>query len=324
MSSYYGEEDYDYERRRRPSPHRLRSDYRRSAHLSPPDGGGLYRTRSQGHGPVPVVNVYTDVLQDANQSSRSPSLPYPPSPQMRGRRDRLGDEFAEEFADLALENRRLRSRSRGRSDAAMLAGGNDWYQWKLDEMERRASIERERERIEKEYELKKVREDAKRRAEEDAAKDEKKRIIAEFEQKQREEEEDRKAEEKRIRDKIEQEKRDAKEKEEREWKEFLRKQREKEEDEKEEKKKEKQKVDDEMRRRLSEHGYTYSQIEQILKEKDEKATGISTSLTPWQGSRAPVYAKVHRDYLSIDTLKYYDIPWEYDRVSDNLIVEPYV
>jgi hypothetical protein len=29
----------------------------------------------------------------------------------------------------------------------------------------------------------------------------------------------------------------------------------------------------------------------------------------------PVYAKIHVDYLSTETLRYYDIPWEYDKVS---------
>lgn len=29
----------------------------------------------------------------------------------------------------------------------------------------------------------------------------------------------------------------------------------------------------------------------------------------------PVYAKIHVDYISTETLRYYAIPWEYDRVS---------
>ena len=327
--SYYGDDDYDYdrERRRRPSPHRYRSDYRRSAQfLNPNDGGGLYRTRSQGHGPVPVVNVYNDMLQRSDQSNASPpNAPYPPSPEQRGRRDRLGDD-----ADLALENRRLRSRSRGRSDAGILNRRTDWYEYELrqkqrelDEMERRASIDRERERIEREYEMKKRNDEAKRRLDEDAAKEEKKRIIADYEDRKREESEDRKAEEKRIREKIEREKREAKEKEEREWKEFLRKQKEKEEEEKEKKREKEEEYEEEFRRRMSRQGFTYNQIENMLKDEKEKRTKttivtdtkITNSLTPWQGNKAPVYAKVHRDFLSIDTLTYYGIPWEYDRVS---------
>jgi hypothetical protein len=34
-----------------------------------------------------------------------------------------------------------------------------------------------------------------------------------------------------------------------------------------------------------------------------------------QLERPPVYAKIHVDYLSTETLKYYDVPWEYLRVS---------
>lgn len=30
---------------------------------------------------------------------------------------------------------------------------------------------------------------------------------------------------------------------------------------------------------------------------------------------APVYPKTHREYMSLKVLKYYDLPWEYDRVS---------
>jgi hypothetical protein len=32
-------------------------------------------------------------------------------------------------------------------------------------------------------------------------------------------------------------------------------------------------------------------------------------------THAPVYAKIHVDYISTETLRYYDIPWEYYRVS---------
>jgi hypothetical protein len=34
----------------------------------------------------------------------------------------------------------------------------------------------------------------------------------------------------------------------------------------------------------------------------------------------PVYAKIHVNYLSIETLKYYDVPWEYDKVSSCAIL----
>ena len=42
----------------------------------------------------------------------------------------------------------------------------------------------------------------------------------------------------------------------------------------------------------------------------------SMSCTYCQMLRVPVYAKVHRDHLLIDTLRYYALPWEYDRVRN--------
>lgn len=328
--SYYGDEDYDYERPpRRPSPHRYRTETRRSAGFLNPnaDGGGLYRARSQGQRPIPVVNVYNEVVQEATQSGSSPPrVPYPPSPDMRGRRGRLSADLADEFMDLAVENRRLRSRSRGRSDAAAQDGRSDFYEWELrqrerelKEIERRAAMDRERARIEQEYEMRRLKDEAKRKADEAAAKEEKKRIIDDYERKQREDEEDRKAEEKRIKEKLEREKREAKEKEEREWADFLRKQKEKEEEEKEKKKKREEEFEDEMRKRLARFGFTPNQIETMVQEEMAKqgkttTTTTTTAIERWQNPRAPVYAKVHRDYLSIDTLKYYDVPWEYDRV----------
>ena len=35
-------------------------------------------------------------------------------------------------------------------------------------------------------------------------------------------------------------------------------------------------------------------------------------------STAPVYPKVHTDYIATETLRYYDVPWEYDKVSQTL------
>ncbi|KAK4499614.1 hypothetical protein PRZ48_010132 [Zasmidium cellare] len=34
----------------------------------------------------------------------------------------------------------------------------------------------------------------------------------------------------------------------------------------------------------------------------------------------PVFPKVHRDHIWVDTLKYYDLPWEYDRNDPNYII----
>lgn len=153
-----------------------------------------------------MVNVYNDIIQDAylRGSSRSPPqqrTPYPPSPEFRGRNSRLGDDLlAEEIANLALENQRLRSRSRGRSDAGFWMDGRE-------------------ERLRSEFEIRRLQEEAKREADARVAKDREKQIIDDYQRKQREEEQERKDEEKRLRDKIAREAVEAKEKEEREWKE---------------------------------------------------------------------------------------------------------
>lgn len=349
------------------------------------DPNGLYRTRSQGHSPTPIVNVYNDVYQDSNlRADQSP--PYPTAavpgafpvaaPEPRGRR--LGEELlADELAELRLE-RRLRSRSRGRTDASS-PGRSEFYKYEIERLERekrareaeelaelkaerrlrsrsrgRGSdttspgrsdfykyemerLERERRehdradawkkeeaRVKAELEAKRLKEDAKREQEEHEREEDRKRIIAEYEKKQRDAADKAKAEELRIKEKLEREKREAKEKEEREWKEFERKQKEKKEKEEKEKKEEQQRLDDAMRKRLIESGLSTYQIEQIMdKEKEKKRTTTTTTTTTLTSSRAlepfghhqPVYAKIHTDYLSIETLRYYDIPWEYDRVS---------
>ena len=74
----------------------------------------------------------------------------------------------------------------------------------------------------------------------------------------------------------------------------------------------------------------HSEIQQIaasVNQKKEKETEKqqSTPKTPTTAtatsagvplrSTAPVYPKIHSDYIATETLRYYDIPWEYDKVS---------
>ncbi|KAF2869822.1 hypothetical protein BDV95DRAFT_596127 [Massariosphaeria phaeospora] len=82
---------------------------------------GLHRSRSQGHGPAPAINIYNTTSMD-NESSpnvrteqRSPA----PSPRMspRGRPRRLADEYSleDEIAELRLQvQRQTQSRSQSR------------------------------------------------------------------------------------------------------------------------------------------------------------------------------------------------------------------
>lgn len=234
--SYEDEFDYMREQRRyrRPSPpHRYTSDTRRSQQFLDPAmmGGGLTRTRSQGARPNPII-INNEFIQD-NYSNVPPAgyMPYPaaypPSPDMRGR-GRLGDELADEFVNLELENRRLRSRSRGRSDAAWADRRDDYYESELRrkerqlaDLERKASLEDERERMKHEMELQRLKDDNERREREQREKDERRRILDEYDLEQREKEEKKKEDERRMREKIKQEELDKKAKEEKEWDEYV-------------------------------------------------------------------------------------------------------
>jgi len=382
---YLGDDDY-YHPPRRPHPYHMHSNgfnmnldpnaFQRREH-------GLHRTRSTGHSPTPIVNVYNDVHQDANLRADSHSPPFvamppypPPSPDFRGRGGRLGDDLADELAEIRLE-RRMRSRSRGRSDASSRSsdgrGRSEFYKHELDRLERekrdveqREAWKREEARIMADMEINRLKDEAKRASDDQKNAAERKRVIEDYERQQREAKDRAKAEEsrilerieretreakekakaeeirvlermerqkreakeeeKRVMEKIEREKREAKEREEKEWQEFERRRKEKQEKEDREKKEAQAKLDEAMRKRLAETGFTQSQIDDIMdKQKANKhpepttrktttTTTTVRALAPLR-SHVPVYAKIHTDYISTETLRYYDIPWEYDRVS---------
>ena len=139
---------------------------------------------------------------------------------------------------------------------------------------------------------------------------ERERIIAEYE---------RRAEEARIRRKIKQEEIAAKQKKDRAYQAFLAEQEAKQEKEKAEKQSAEEDFQDEMRKRLRRFGYTEAQIEDMVKDESEKASAASTSRSAGDllsQSRAPIWPKINVKYLSIETLIYYDLPWEYDAVSE--------
>jgi len=61
----------------------------------------------------------------------------------------------------------------------------------------------------------------------------------------------------------------------------------------------------------------------VLSEEAMRETELGQLLTPAESellresstkAHAPVYPKIHIDYMATETLKYYDIPWEYDKV----------
>ncbi|GAB7325108.1 hypothetical protein MBLNU13_g09195t2 [Cladosporium sp. NU13] len=208
-----------------------------------------------------------------------------------------------------------------------------------DEAKRAADDEKhdaERKRVIEEYERKQreakekakadeIRYMEKREREKREAKEEEQRFIEKMEREKREAKE----EERRVIEKVEREKREAKEREDREWAEFERRRKEKEEKEAKEKKEAQAKLDEAMRKRLAETGFTQSQIDAIMdkeKKKQEPTSKTTTTTTTTTLARVPlrphvpVYAKIHVDYISTETLRYYDIPWEYDRGDPSYII----
>lgn len=297
MNGYLGRpDDWDYTARR-PSPHRagrtsfyLGTDY--------DAGAGLYRTRSQGARPQPVINVINEQIGQ-HDVGPPPGYPqYPPGAypgayaapdayaleQEARRGRRLNDELAEELFDLKLDRRdRSRQRSRSRTHSSH-SPPDGYYRHEVErlERERREKLDRER-------------------------------IAAEIEKKKRDEHAREKELEEHVREKMEREKREAKEKEDELYRRFLLKQKEEKEKKEREEKAHKEELEMEMRKRLAERGYSGREIENIV--NDKKKETVSTSLTITKSSSKPVYSKIHKDYLSIETLKYFSIPFTYDEVS---------
>ena len=158
-----------------------------------------------------------------------------------------------------------------------------------------------------------------------AAEDAKKAAIAEHTRKKAEEAAKAKAEEEALRAKIKREELEEKEKAEKAYKEFVLKQKEKEIKEKEKKKKKEAEVNEELAKRLSGLGIPQSQIEAMV---NPKAAGsvqhvhpitatTTTALMPVGNHGHPTrYIKVRCDLISAETLQYYNIPWQWDSVSD--------
>lgn len=84
-----------------------------------------------------------------------------------------------------------------------------------------------------------------------------------------------------------------------------------EEAEKTKKREEEQKLDRAMRERLAEFGYNDNQIQSMVTLEDQQK-GKGLAPIPEQLDPPPTYAKIHSRYLDIETLHYYDLPYELD------------
>lgn len=258
--------------------------------------------------------------------------------------EKLQQEKREELIKKRLELKYLKDQHERDIEEAKIKAEEDRLkkEWELKmEKEERKRVERakeaeeERKRIiaENTYKLEKQEREAKearqaavdafnkKKAEEDKkAKDERERVIAEYERKKVEDADKakRQREELIMQLRIDEEKQKQKEKE--EWERFLQKQRQKEEEEKEKKKKQERELEDQMRKRLAQFGFQENQIQAMIKPEDQTRVSVhlqqgSTPLNPLRLTHQPTYVKVHKEHLAVDTLVYYDIPYEIDRVG---------
>ncbi|KAL1791858.1 hypothetical protein ACET3X_009609 [Alternaria dauci] len=184
-----------------------------------------------------------------------------------------------------------------------------------------------------EYQRKKAKEEAEAQAEHD-------RIIFEYERKKVLDAE----KEKRARDelmmKIRLEEEAKKQKDKEEYEAFLRKQKEQEEEDKKKKEAQEKELEETMRKRLSQFGFQDNQIQALVNPERERhlQAGMMPSHPLHQiappppppqhhhhhqiaiAPPPPTYAKIHRSHLDVETLHYYDIPYEYDVNPDYIIV----
>ncbi|KAL1607315.1 hypothetical protein SLS59_002280 [Nothophoma quercina] len=81
-------------------------------------------------------------------------------------------------------------------------------------------------------------------------------------------------------------------------------------------------LEEAMRKRLAQFGFQENQIQAMIHPEQQQKLEKNTGLTPHNPLRIapqPTYAKVRREYLDIETLHYYDLPYEYD-VDPNYII----
>ena len=215
--------DYDYGYKRcshRHSPVRVQ-EWRRTVehldHVEDHGAGILHRTRSFGNRPVPQINIYNELVQDAN----IPNL----IPNPHGHEQITNERLAREVALLARENEHLALQADDWNDKR-IAPGLGRYRDNTDRRQKHSpavmwgrELENETERVRIEMELERMRDEMKKKNEDAKAREEKERITDEYEINKRDRDERRKSDEDRIRQKLELDERKAKEKEERDWKE---------------------------------------------------------------------------------------------------------
>ncbi|KAI9656863.1 MAG: hypothetical protein M1821_003502 [Bathelium mastoideum] len=166
---------------------------------------------------------------------------------------------------------------------------------------------------------------AKWKREDEEKKEKEKKAYEDFMLRERLEKEEKAAKEKKLfeelkmKEKLEKEEKDAREK--KAYEEFkLKEERDKKAKEEKEKAEEK-KAEELMATRMRKAGYTEEQIQKTLHpEEHKKKTKVKVEKTFAFPSPSPTYPKIHKDYLSVDTLIYYNLPYEYDKSDPNYII----
>ncbi|KAF2460778.1 hypothetical protein BDY21DRAFT_368932 [Lineolata rhizophorae] len=309
----------------------------------------LQRSRSRSrHPPYPHYDYQREPSPNPNPGQYYQWQLESANQRIREQDERLRREREEELIRKRMELRFLRDeREREEAEARIKADEEKMrkeYELKRmkeiaeheakereEETERKRIIRENEERIEREE---RERKEAKRRAveeyerkkkkEREEAEEEKRRTIEEYERKKLEDIKKQKELEEQLRLKLEKQAKEKKEKEEREYQEFLRKQKEKEEEAKRKKEAADKEFEDQMRRRLVQFGFQENQIQAMINPEKQKQLAVGQSpnnaIQLHKHQSLPTYVKVHRDHLSIETLTYYNIPWEYDEYDKNYII----
>jgi hypothetical protein len=264
------------------------------------------------------------------------------------REDRPDRELIRELEVNRMEIQKLEERVRNDERSGRFKG--DMELARLRDDARRDAEERrrekdhdawlaERERAERkrkeEEDMLRLRMDKKQRQDEDERKEIADRIrIQDAKKKQAEEDAEKAAveayrrrqeEEKKKRDDLrkqfeleEAEKKEKAKKEKQEWIDRIEKDKREEE---EKKKKKEEEFEEEMRKRLHRFGFQDNQVDVLVdpKAKDKLPKKIHRGDLPSNAlvvSRTgPTFIKIHKNHIDIETLKYYNISWEYDPVS---------
>lgn len=260
----------------------------------------------------------------------------------RDGQDRIN--YEREANRTRMEIAMLEERIKREDEEAKMKSYTEQVEWKAERERLRAEAKAKADREDEDDRIRKAlrdREDRDRKA-----KEERDRAVKDYEMKAAEEEKERKDAARRAVEAYERKKREEKEEKERlkmqfkleeeqEKKEELERQKawelaqaKKAEMLKAAKKAEEDKLEAEMHRRLGKFGFQDNQIEAMLHADEKKNNNNAGALVPVVSSssssalvfKQPKYFKVHKDYLSIETLRYYKIPYDDRSEKDYIII----